>query len=266
MRGQKKSAKQLTSRFESRLLWFFSWKDISFKRFRAHHLVVLNQREITALDLLWQGRSASRGSRSTMGMAPLGLIGWSRLPVLRVLGRINQYCYDRHRSGCWQGKYFTKKALGISSAHWKKTYSWIHDQVLLHIFCRLIARRRELEDAQKQFHALASRISGEEQSLDGRGCSGGSFGGSCELSSFANIQAKQISQKLSLRLTRRKAWEMLVQQFFAQTSARSEVGEWWVVLAPLTSPSLAFSGVSGVSGSRSFFSFENSENRHRDIH
>ena len=82
-----------------------------------------------------------------------------------------------------------------------------------------------MEDAQKQFHALASRISGEEQSLDGRGCSGGSFGGSCELSSFANIQAKQISQKLSLRLTRRKAWEMLVQQFFAQTSARSEVGE-----------------------------------------
>ena len=72
--------------------------------------------------------------------------------------------------------------------------------------CRLIARRRELEDAQKQFHALASRISGEEQSLDGRGCSRGVLVENCELFSFANIQAKQISQKLSLRLTRRKAW------------------------------------------------------------
>ena len=68
--------------------------------------------------------------------------------------------------------------------------------------CRLIARRRELEDAQKQFHALASRISGEEQSRDGRGMQRGSFGGNCELFTFASIQAKQISQKLSLRLTR----------------------------------------------------------------
>ena len=157
----------------------------------------------------------------------------------------------------------TKKALGISSAHWKKTYSWIHDQVLLHIFCRLIARRRELEDAQKQFHALASRISGEEQSLDGRGCSGGVL---VEAVSFSvlPIYKQQISQKLSLRLTRRKAREMLVQQFFAQTSARSEVGEWWVVLAPLTSPSLAFLAFLAL-GSRSLFRLK-TPFRHRDIH
>ena len=63
-----------------------------------------------------------------------------------------------------------------------------------------------MEDAQKQFHALASRISGEEQSLDGRGCSGGVLVETMSFSVLPIYKLNKFRKKLSLRLTRRKAW------------------------------------------------------------
>ena len=93
----------------------------------------------------------------------------------------------------------------------------IHDdhRFFSRFFCALTARRRELEDAQKQFHALASRISAEEQSRDAvRGCSRGGFGQVCHkifrVSVLPlNIQARHFRKTLP-SLHGRKVWEMLL--------------------------------------------------------
>ena len=114
----------------------------------------------------------------------------------------------------------------------------IHDdhRFFSRFFCGLTARRRELEDAQKQFHALASRISAEEQSRDWRGCSRGvlvkfaiKFSGFQFCHWIYKLDIFQTLPSLDAE-SHGKCWS----EKFSQTLARSEVREieWWVVLPP----------------------------------